>query len=62
MNEQLEKRLKSLIWRAAMMAVVAVIDVVLQELTMFNMPDAVTLILGLVLGEISKFLNNTYQK
>ena len=62
MNRQLENRLKSLLWRAAMMSVVAVIDVVLQELTMFNMPDAVTLILGLVLGEISKFLNNTYRK
>ena len=42
-----------------MMAIVAGIDVVLQELTMFNMPDAVTLILGLVFGEVSKFIRNT---
>ena len=60
--KQLDNRIKSLLWRAAMMAIVAGIDVVLQELTMFNMPDAVTLILGLVLGEVSKFLNNKYRK
>lgn len=45
-----------------MMALAAIIDVVLQEMGGFNMPDAVTLILGLVLGEVSKYLHNMYSK
>ena len=60
--KQLDKRIRALLWHAAMMGVAAFLDVVLQELAMFNMPDAVTLILGLVLAQISKVLNNKYRK
>lgn len=59
---RLDNRVKSLLWRTGMMALAAIIDVVLQEMGGFNMPDAVTLILGLVLGEVSKYLHNMYSK
>ena len=61
-NDQLKKRLKSLLWRAAMMALAGFLDVVVQELGGLNMPDALTLLLGLGFGEVSKYLNNKYRK
>jgi len=59
---ELDHRIKSLLWRAAMFGIACALDFVLQELAFLDMPDAVTLILGLVLGEVSKFLHNKYRK
>lgn len=57
MNEQLKKRLKSFAWRVGMMVAAVIVDQLLVELTSFNLGTSTTVILGLVLGEISKFLN-----
>ena len=53
-------RVKSLLWRAGIMAIVVVLDVVAQGLTEFSLPVGVVVFTGLVLGEVSKFINNKY--
>jgi uncharacterized membrane protein len=64
LDEQLIKRLKSLAWRSFAMAIVAVGAYILQVGSVFDL-DAKILIntasmafLGLVVGEITKFLNS----
>ena len=60
MNYESKSRLKSLLWRAGMMALVVVLDVVAQGLTELSLPVGVVIVAGLILGEVSKFLNNKY--
>lgn len=57
MFTQFIKRLKSLLWRIGMIAVVGVVDVVIISLADFNLPNGITILLGLILGEVSKYLN-----
>jgi len=64
MNTQLTNRIKSLIWRAGGMAVVAVGAYILQVGDIFLL-DVNTLInigiltfIGLVVSEVTKYLNN----
>ena len=57
MNSQFIKRLKSLAWRAGMMGIAAVVAGVLENLNMLELSPTYTMLLGLVLGEISKHLN-----
>ena len=57
-QEELKKRLKSLGWRCSMMIVALVIDFALQNLGLFNLSASAVTIIGLVLGEISKLVNN----
>lgn len=56
-KEALMKRAKSFGWRAGMMAAALVVDFLLQSLGDFNMGPQVTVVLGLLLGEVSKQLN-----
>ena len=51
------KRLKSLLWRAGMMTSALAVDFVLENLGLFALPQSAIVILGLVLGEVSKHLN-----
>jgi len=51
-------RFKSFYWRSAMMIVAGFIDLTIQSLADFNLGSQTTVILGLVLGEISKYLNS----
>ena len=51
------KRLKSLAWRAGMMLVALSVDFALQNLGIFELPGQAIVIIGLVLGEVSKYLN-----
>lgn len=60
-NEEALGRVKSLLWRVGMMALALVVDFLIQNLTAFNLSDQVIVILGLVLGEVSKQLNKNYQ-
>lgn len=53
-------RFKSLLWRLGAFCVVAIIDFVLVELINFQVNETILLIISLVLGEISKYLNNKY--
>lgn len=57
MNSQFIKRLKSLAWRSAMMGLAAFTAAVLENLNMLELSPTYTMLLGLVLGEISKHLN-----
>lgn len=59
---QLIKRVQSFCWRALMLGIVVSIDYLLKNLGILEMPDVVTLILGGLLGEVSKWMNNKIQK
>lgn len=56
-ESQLRKRFKSFLWRAGMMFVALFIDWLLENIGLFGLSPQVTVFLGLVLGEISKYLN-----
>jgi hypothetical protein len=58
MNAQLSKRLQSFAWRLGMVLLAAAIDYTATNLGIFELDDTTTVVLGLVLGEVSKFLNN----
>jgi hypothetical protein len=57
MNEQLKKRLKSFSWRLGGMVVVAVLAFVIDNATLLEIPPYLVVILGLILGEVTKYLN-----
>lgn len=57
MNKKFTTRLKSFAWRLSMMAIIIVADYVIQNLTGFGLPAVATIVIGLIAGEISKFLN-----
>ncbi len=57
-KKELIKRFKALGWRCGMMFVAGGIDIVLNNLAGFNMPNGATIVIGLILGEISKWVNN----
>ena len=57
MDSQFKKRLMSFIWRAGMMGLAAVVAFSLDNIQLLELPPYATVILGLVLGEISKHLN-----
>ncbi len=52
------KRLKAFGWATATMLAVALLDFGSANLELFNMPNEVTVILGLVFAQITKFLNS----
>lgn len=54
-------RLKSFAWRMCMMFIAGVLDIIIQEISKGQFDNSYTVIIGLVLGEISKFLNNKYR-
>lgn len=56
MNEQLQKRLTSFAWRLGMMLLAVTVDFTAQNLGIFEMSPTVVTVLGLVLGEVSKFI------
>lgn len=57
MNEQLKNRLKSFCWRVGMMVMAALIDSILASLDILELRPPWTVVLGLFLGELSKYLN-----
>lgn len=59
--KKLLTRLKSFCWRALMIGAVAALDWILTNLGILNFPATVTLILGGILGEVSKWINNKIQ-
>lgn len=58
MNEQLKKRLKSLGWRAGCMAIVAALNEIAAQLGTFDLSPFVITVVGLVVGELTKFVAN----
>lgn len=57
MYTQLLKRAKSFMWRGAMMALAVFVTYAMENLDMLELPAVATVLLGLVLGEVSKYLN-----
>lgn len=55
--EQLWKRIKSFLWRAVMMLLAIAVQFALDNLTQFQLSPQLTILIGLVLGELSKWLN-----
>lgn len=52
------KRVKSFLWRAGMMMLAALIAAISQSLNMLNLSPGAIAVLGLLLGEASKSINN----
>lgn len=52
------KRLKSLLWRAVMMGLAFLVQAIINNLTALELSAQVTVFVGLVLGEVSKAINN----
>lgn len=54
----LSKRGKSFLWRAGMMLAALAVDFVLENIGLFSLRPEIVVVVGLVLGEISKQLNS----
>jgi len=57
--EQLVKRLKSLAWRASAVALVAFLGTVAENLSTLDIPEIYIVVIGLMIGEVTKYLNRT---
>jgi len=53
-------RFKSFCWRAGAMMIVALLNAILESSLAFGLSTEMVVFLGLVLGEITKALNNYY--
>jgi len=59
-RKELSKRLKSFAWRAGMMFIAGSLDVTVNYVSDANLDNQWTVIVGLLLGELSKYLNKKY--
>lgn len=57
MNTKVMNRFKSFAWRLSMMIIVALVNYVTANYTGFGFSPEITVLVGLVAGEISKFLS-----
>ena len=57
MNEQLKKRLKSFAWRLGCVMVIAGLNWIAENLSMFELPSIAVMVIGLACGEATKWLN-----
>lgn len=57
MSEQLKNRVKSLAWRTGMMVVAAIVAFGIENAAELHIPSWGVVLLGLVSGEVSKYLN-----
>ena len=57
-KQELIKRLKALAWHTGMMVLAVVVNWTAANLKLFDLPMQLTVILGLILGQISKYLNS----
>lgn len=57
-KEQIVTRLKSFVWRAGAVALVAVINFIIENLGATGLSAEMITVIGLVLGEITKAINN----
>lgn len=61
MDEQIKKRLLSLLWRIGGMVLVTILSGLMTMLSdgTINIPAPYVVLAGLITGEITKFVNNT---
>lgn len=57
---EFKKRLASFIWRLGAFVIVALVNFAVDNSGLLEIPGEATLIGGLVLGEVTKYLNNKY--
>ena len=57
-KDTLQKRLKSLAWSTGMMLAAVVVDFLMENIGLFGLPNELTVFIGLVLAQISKYLNS----
>ena len=55
---ELLKRLSSFGWRVGMMLLALLVDFAVENVAGFGLSNEIVIILGLVLGEVSKQINN----
>ncbi len=55
--EALKARLKSWLWRAGMMVAALAVEFIAENIGLFNLHPLVVTAVGLLLGEVSKYLN-----
>ena len=60
-KEEMLKRLKSLAWRAGMMLAALVVGFLIENLGVVELPPTITMVVGLILGELSKQINKNLQ-
>jgi len=58
MSEQLKHRVLSLAWRTGMMISVVALSFVVDNATELQIPPYAVVFIGLIAGEISKYLNS----
>lgn len=56
-DSQLKKRVMSFIWRGGMMALATFIAYLADNVGLLELSPSLTVIVGLIFGEISKYLN-----
>ena len=57
MTQAVKNRFKSFAWRTGIMLAVALVNFALANLADFSLSPEVTVLAGLILGEVSKYLN-----
>ena len=60
-GKKLKNRIKSFLWGAVMMAIAGIADILAQEIGNVNIGNSNMILLGLILAQISKYLNNEYR-
>ena len=61
MNKELKNRLKSFAWRLGAVLAVAILNFTAENLGFIGFTGQAQVILGLILGEITKLFNNRLQ-
>lgn len=62
LSPQLQSRIKSFLWRTLMMGAAAIVAIMLDNLKLLQLSTAQTAVVGLLLGEVSKYLNHVNQQ
>ncbi len=61
MNEEFKKRLLSFAWRLGAYVVVAGIGFIVQNLTSLGVNPQIVVVIALLVGEATKWLNNRFE-
>jgi len=61
MSEQTIKRIKSFAWRLGAYVAVSALGFIVDNLAGFGVPQNIIVIVALIVGEITKYLNNKFQ-
>lgn len=61
MTNDLQKRLYSFLWRLGAVMVIAGLNFIIKNISELGLPVIWVTVIGLLLGEVTKFLNNKYQ-